>query len=233
MAHVKELIIKLSSNSLVTKTYLSFCKSISNLCAVLRILGADPGSQTRDPNFFQPVSEFFPPRFPDPGSASKNLSILTQKIVSKLPEIWSGLFIPDSDPEFLSIPDPGTRCQKGTGSRHTACALRHLRYIPNDCEPQLGQANYWISAITCLPRRNVCLRLTGVERLCLSSVPPSPAASRNTGWRRLISDSCSMPCSATTVRSHYYMDGTYSYVVTTAGLQLVSVVDPEPDSEYS
>ncbi len=36
---------------------------------------------------------------PDPGSASKNLSILTQKI-------WSGLFIPDQDPGYLPIPDP-------------------------------------------------------------------------------------------------------------------------------
>ncbi len=43
-----------------------------------------------------------------PGSASKNLSILTQKIVSKLSEIWSRLLIPDpGDPNFLPIPDPG------------------------------------------------------------------------------------------------------------------------------
>ncbi len=52
----------------------------------------------------------------DPGSASKNLSILTQKIVSKLSERWSGLFIPDPDPDFLPIPDPGSRGQKGSGS---------------------------------------------------------------------------------------------------------------------
>ncbi len=48
---------------------------------------------------------------PDHGSASKNLSILTQKIVSNLLEIWSGLFIPDPDPGswffYLSrIPNP-------------------------------------------------------------------------------------------------------------------------------
>jgi hypothetical protein len=34
------------------------------------------------------------------------------------------LFIPDPDPDFLPIPDPGSRGQKGTGSRirihHTA-----------------------------------------------------------------------------------------------------------------
>ncbi len=41
---------------------------------------------------------------PDPGSASKNWSILAQKMVSKLSEIWSGLFIPD--PNFLPFLDP-------------------------------------------------------------------------------------------------------------------------------
>ncbi len=53
----------------------------------------------------------------DSGSASKNFSILTQKVVSTLSEIWSGLFIPDPDLDFLSILDPGSRGQKGTGSR--------------------------------------------------------------------------------------------------------------------
>jgi hypothetical protein len=38
---------------------------------------------------------------------NKELSILTQNIVSNLSELWSGLFIPDPDPDFLSIPDPG------------------------------------------------------------------------------------------------------------------------------
>ncbi len=49
------------------------------------------------------------PSFFHPGSASRNLSILTQKKVSKLSEIWSGLFIPDPDPDFLPIPDPGVK----------------------------------------------------------------------------------------------------------------------------
>jgi hypothetical protein len=74
---------------------------------------ADPG-----------CSEFFPSRIwifpiPDPGSSTKNLSILTQKIVSKLPEIWSGLFIPHPDAgsgsEFFT--HPVFRGQKSTGSR--------------------------------------------------------------------------------------------------------------------
>ncbi len=45
-------------------------------------------------------------RIRDPESASKNLSILTQKIVYKLSETWSGSFIPDPDHDFLPIPDP-------------------------------------------------------------------------------------------------------------------------------
>ncbi len=49
----------------------------------------------------------------DPGSISKNLSILTQKIVTKLPEIWSGLFIPDPDADFLYQ----FKGQNGTGPR--------------------------------------------------------------------------------------------------------------------
>ncbi len=38
-------------------------------------------------------------------------------MVSMLEETWSGLFIPDLDPDFLPVPDPGTKGQKGTGSR--------------------------------------------------------------------------------------------------------------------
>ncbi len=38
-------------------------------------------------------------------------------MVSKLSQIWFGLFIPDPDPEFLPILDPGSSGQKGTGFR--------------------------------------------------------------------------------------------------------------------
>jgi hypothetical protein len=40
-------------------------------------------------------------------------------MVSKLSEIWSGLLIRDldPDPDFLTIPDPGSRGQKDTRSR--------------------------------------------------------------------------------------------------------------------
>jgi|694.fasta_scaffold144909_1 hypothetical protein len=46
-----------------------------------------------------PGSEFFPSRI-----RIKDLSILTQKIVSELSEIWSRLIIPDPDPVFFTRP---------------------------------------------------------------------------------------------------------------------------------
>ncbi len=67
-----------------------------------------------------PESDFFPSRIrifsiPDPGSASKNLK--QKQMFSKLYEIRSGLFIPDPVPYLLPISNPGSRGQKGTGSR--------------------------------------------------------------------------------------------------------------------
>jgi hypothetical protein len=72
-----------------------------------------------------PRSDFFPSRIPDPnclhpGSASKNLSILTPKkwfLSSRKYDPGCSSRIPDPDADFLPIPDPGTRGQKGTGSR--------------------------------------------------------------------------------------------------------------------
>jgi len=81
-----------------------------------------------------PGSEFFPSwirnfSISNSGSSSKNLSIFTQKIVSKLSETWSGLFIPD--PDFLPIPDHRSRGPKGTRSRirirHTGSRSLNLR----------------------------------------------------------------------------------------------------------
>ncbi len=60
--------------------------------AVLRIRDVYPSSQIRIFSIPDPGSEFFPFRIPDPGKDSririrkKNLSILTQKIVSELSE---------------------------------------------------------------------------------------------------------------------------------------------------
>ncbi len=73
--------------------------------AVLRIRNVYPGSRIRIRIRI----------FPHPRIRIKEFKYLTQKIVSKLREIWSGLFIPDPDPYFLPIPDPGSRGQKGTG----------------------------------------------------------------------------------------------------------------------
>ncbi len=63
---------------------------------MLRIWDVYPWSKIRfsipDPGyeFFHLGSRIRIYSIPDPGSASKNLSILAQKIVSKLSEIWSG-----------------------------------------------------------------------------------------------------------------------------------------------
>ncbi len=71
-----------------------------------------------DPTFFHPGSPIEGHRIPDPGSrsASKNYVFLTQKIVSKLSEIWSGcssririlIFKPSriQGPKRHRIPDP-------------------------------------------------------------------------------------------------------------------------------
>ncbi len=60
---------------------------------------------------------------PDTGSASKNLSILTPKktkkwfLSSRKYDPGCSSRIPGPDADFLPIPDPGSRGQKGTGSR--------------------------------------------------------------------------------------------------------------------
>jgi hypothetical protein len=48
---------------------------------------------------------------PGSASASKNSSFLTQKIVYKLSELWSRMFLPDPDLYFYPsrIPDPGVK----------------------------------------------------------------------------------------------------------------------------
>ncbi len=102
-------------------TYLNASKLCSNVQRV-----ADPGSR----------SDFFPSRIPDPNifypgsrSASKNLSIFNTKnwfLCSRKydPGCSSWDRIPYPDPGFLPIPDPGSRGQKGTGSR-----IRNTKYV--------------------------------------------------------------------------------------------------------
>ncbi len=91
---------------------LQFWRSLSWSRAVLRIRDVYPGS------------EFFPSRIPDPGSkrfpdpgyasASKNLSTFSPKklfLSSRKydPGCPSQIRIPDTDLEFLPIPDPGIK----------------------------------------------------------------------------------------------------------------------------
>ncbi len=52
----------------------------------------------------------------------------------------TGLFIPDPDPDFLPIPDPGSRGQKGNGSAtlinngaNVICFLLSLPLPPPNC----------------------------------------------------------------------------------------------------
>ncbi len=102
-----------------------------NYTDIQRIRDVFPGSRIRI--FSIPDPGYRVEKIPDPGSgtASKNLSILTQKIVSKLLEILSRMFIPDPDLDFFT--HPGSRNQKGTGSRirnianifsHPLCSIR-------------------------------------------------------------------------------------------------------------
>ncbi len=92
-------------SSLVNRSYL-FCINMSsgNQCC---------GSGIRIFSIPDPVSELSSqPRVPDP---HQRIKYFNPKIVSKLSEIWPGLFVPD--PDFLRILDPGSSDQKGIGSR--------------------------------------------------------------------------------------------------------------------
>jgi hypothetical protein len=64
-----------------------------------------------DPNFFHPGSQD-----PDPHPHQRIFSILAQKIVSKLSEIWSKIPIHLVSGSWF-FTHPGSRCQKSTGSR--------------------------------------------------------------------------------------------------------------------
>ncbi len=84
---------------------------------------ADPGCLSRipDPTFFHPGSELFHPGswIPDPPQRiqyfnQKKLFISSRKYDSGCS---SRIRIPDPDSDFLPIPDPRSRGQKGTGSR--------------------------------------------------------------------------------------------------------------------
>ncbi len=92
---------------------------------------------------FIPDLNFYHPYL---GSASKKLTILTQKIISKL-SYDSGLFIPDPDPDFFT--QPGSRSLKETGSRiriRNTVGSRIQNYlwiIPLGPGLQLGRRRFW------------------------------------------------------------------------------------------
>ncbi len=101
-------------------------KKVKKLCfKVLRV--ADPGCLSRipDPTFFHPRSWIRTVSIPDPGSSSKNLSILTPKkakkwfLSSKKYDPVCSSRIPDPDADFLlsRIPDPGVKKAPNPGSR--------------------------------------------------------------------------------------------------------------------
>ncbi len=76
---------------IIKKNYLNCCGS---------------GMIIPDPNFFIPNPRSKTFRIPYPHQ--KSYVLLTKKIVCKLSEIWSGMFIPDPDLDFLlRIPNPG------------------------------------------------------------------------------------------------------------------------------
>jgi hypothetical protein len=75
-------------------------------------------SRTPDTNFLQPGFRIQDQKDPGSAAASKSLSILTQKSVPKISEIWSGMFIPDPDLTFYQsrIRNPGVKKAPDPGS---------------------------------------------------------------------------------------------------------------------
>ncbi len=68
-----------------------------------------------------PVSGFFPSRIPSQKDSRiririKEFKYFNPKIVSKLSEIWSKIFIPDPNLDFLPIPDRGVKKAPDPGS---------------------------------------------------------------------------------------------------------------------
>jgi hypothetical protein len=63
------------------------------------------------------------PAFFHPGSASKNLSILTQKSGLNSRKYYMGCssWIPDPDADFLPIPDPGVKRPPDPGTEGQCC----------------------------------------------------------------------------------------------------------------
>ncbi len=62
----------------------------------------------------------------------KEFKYFNPKIVSKLSEIWSGMFIPDPDLDFLPIPDPGVKKAPDPGFGFATLQTRiHMKTLRN------------------------------------------------------------------------------------------------------
>jgi len=96
--------------------------------AVLRIWDVHPGSWVKKIPDSGSWSWSWSASTSTSASASKNVSTLTQKIVSSLSDIWTGMFIPDPDLDFLPIPDPGVKkaLDSGSGRRNTGWGSIYL-----------------------------------------------------------------------------------------------------------
>jgi hypothetical protein len=95
-----------------------------------------------DPSFFIPDPGSRVDKIPDPGSGSKNVSILNKKNDTKFSKIKSGQFIPDPGSGFFSILDPGSRGQKSTGYLilNTKNCKEQIRYALDPLRYSLGLA---------------------------------------------------------------------------------------------
>jgi hypothetical protein len=80
---------------------------------------ADPGwlSWIPDPTFFHPGSEFFPSRIRIKEFKYFNSKNVFLSSTNYDPDCSSWIRISDPNPDFLPIPDPGSKGQKGIGFR--------------------------------------------------------------------------------------------------------------------
>ncbi len=101
------------------------------LWAVLRIRDVYPGSRIRI--YPSRISDLGSIRFRIPNLHQRISEFLTQKVVSKLSEIWSGMFIPDPGSWFFypsRIPDPEVKKVRVPGFGSATLALSMKRTAP-------------------------------------------------------------------------------------------------------
>ncbi len=117
-----------------------------------------------DPNF----------SIPDPGSKRfrirvKDSSIFIPKIVSKLSEIWSGMFIPDPGSWILPIQDRGSKRQRIPDPQHCWAPSYYnmmvlITWIMFKCS-FLSLANFFCVLVYCITRvitrREYCSKSSG------------------------------------------------------------------------